>query len=374
MTNFTQTLAHPASIEDDPPEPCRTLFPLLQSCVYLDTGSAGVSFVGQGEAAASFYDVAKSQGYLGRELWQAKAAEVRQQLSSWMGVETQEIEFFSGTTDALNMVGHSIEWRHGDEIVMADDEFPSVQLAWQAAEKAGATIRKLAISSESERENILAAAVSPRTRMLVVSHVHSMTGTKLDLDRLGQLCRHHGALFVVDGIHAFGAVPPQLAHVDAYMAGVFKWMLAGFGLSVCVFRQRLRSQLQPAFRGYLNQPPTRDMQFAHVNYPGLYAFDASLKLLGGTIGWAHVFARTTALVDWLAEDLQRGGVRLAAPANARAGIASFRVPDSELAKKRLNENGMYAAARGKYLRASPFFYNSREDIRRFADFILRECL
>ena len=85
------------------------------------------------------------------------------------------------------------------------------------------------IPREAERQDALAAAVTGRTRVLVVSHVHSITGTCLDLDRLGQVCRGHDALFVVDGIHALGAVPVSLTHVDAYMAGVFKWMLAGFG-------------------------------------------------------------------------------------------------------------------------------------------------
>lgn len=351
----------------------RTHFPFLDQCTYLDTGSAGVSFPAQATAAASFYSDAKASGYLGKEVWQAKAAGVRARLAQHLDVAADEIEFFSGTTDALNIVGHSIPWQQGDEIVVAEDEFPSVRLAWQAATDAGAQIRVVKVARETEREDAIAAAVNDRTRLLVVSHVHSMTGTCLDLDRLGKVCHAHDALFVVDGIHALGATPASLGHVDAYMAGVFKWMLAGFGLSVCVLRPRIRSQLRPAFRGYLNQPPENAIQFAHVNYPGLYVLDASMNLLGDEIGWSVVHGRTAELVEQLSRRLAAGGIELAAPAGSRAGIASFAVPDPEAARTALAARKIHVAARGRYLRASPFFYNSDEDIARLADAVLEEC-
>lgn len=357
--------------KDDMSEMHREMFPVLNDCVYLDTGTCGISAPVHEKAAAAFYAEGKSKGAIGRDIWQNKAAEVRTKLADWMSVSASEIDFFSGTTDALNIIGHSIQWRASDEIVMADDEFPSVQVAWQAAEKAGATIRRISISSEAERQRQLADALTPRTRMLVVSHVHSMAGTRLDLDALGRLCRANGTLFVVDGIHAFGAVPPTLDQVDIYMAGVFKWMLAGFGLSVCVVREAVRSELAPAFRGYLNQPPEQGLQFAHINYPGVYVLDATLDLFGKTIGWENVHRRTASLVQWLADDLAEGGIEVATPEGARAGIASFPLPDPERTLARLNADRMYAAARGPYLRASPFFYNSRDDIRQFAEAVLR---
>src|SRR5690606_20032816 len=193
--------------------------------------------------------------------------------------------------DALNIIGHSVRWRAGDEIVIAADEFPSVRLAWQPAVDAGAILRLLPISDEATREETLLAAVSDKTRMLVVSHVHSMAGTCLDLDRLGRHCRANNTLFVVDGIHAMGATPTRLNNVDAYVSGVFKWMLAGFGLSVCVLNAQIRHEMRPAFRGYLNQLPDDGVRFAHVNYPALFVLEASLEFLGGRIGWQTVHER-----------------------------------------------------------------------------------
>lgn len=365
-------LTSPSHLSENPPAPCRELFPATSQCAYLDTGSAGLSFPGHAKGVAEFFE-AKSRGYVARGAWQAKAASVRASLADWLGTRPEEIDFFSGTTDALNIVGHSIDWRRGDEIVVASDEFPSVRLAWEGALRAGARVRQIAIASEAEREEALLAALTSRTRVLVAAHVHSIAGTKLDLDRLGTACRKRDILFVVDGIHALGATPVSLTQVDVYVSGVFKWLLAGFGVAVCVVRDRARARMRPAFRGYLNQVPEDGLQFAHVNYPGLYALDASLELMGRTLGWDVVQTRTDRLVSWLAEDLRAGGIEIAAPEGSRAGIASIPLADAEAARLSLAEQHIFAAARGPYLRVTPFFYNSREDVHRLARHVLVHC-
>jgi len=364
MNDLTMT------ITDDPPASCREIFPLLRECVYFDTGSAGLTFGAQARAAAQFYED-KARGYARRELWLAKGAVVRSRIASWLDVPGEEIEFFSGTTDALNIVAHSLTWRTGDEIVVANDEFASVRLAWQVAEQSGARICQVQVPSEREREASLLNALSARTRVLVVAHVHSATGTRLDLQRLGKACRERDCLLVVDGIHALGATPVSLDLVDVYVSGVFKWMLSGFGLAIAIVRDRARREMTPAFLGYLNQPPAQSLQFAHVNYPGLYALEASLDLLGETFGWQLVHTRTATLVQWLADELRKGGIEVAAPQGARAGIASFRVTNSERLRAQLADGNIYAAAKGDYLRASPFFYNSRNEVSRFAESVLR---
>lgn len=359
-------MSHPTDIPEAPPNPCRDLFPFLNGCAYLDTGSAGVSFVGMGDAAAEFYDDAKSLGYLGRERWQARAARARNNMAALLNVGTEEIEFRSGTTDALNQVALGLDWSQGDEVVFADDDFPSVRVAWQVAKRFGAVLRPISIPDEARRAEVLTEAISPRTKVVAASHVHSFTGTRLDLDLVGRACRAREVLFVVDGIHGLGATPVSLENVDVYASGVFKWLLAGFGVSVLVLRPTARLRMRPAFRGYMNEAEPDTFQFAHANYPGLYVLDASLNLLGGTFGWEAIHRRTAALVNWLAEDLLDLGIELAAPPGSRAGIVSFDVEDSASLHRALAARNIYVAPKGPRLRATPFFYNSREDVSRLA--------
>lgn len=358
------SLAASSPVSDDPPAICAKLFPGLRECVYLDTGSAGLAPAGMGAAAARFYDTAKVLGYRGRGIWQETAARVRSDLSGMLAVDAAEIEFLSGTTDALNLVAHSVPWRAGDEVVFADDDFPSVRLAWLAAERSGAVLKPVRVPSEAERADALIAAITPRTRLVATAHVQSASGTRVDLDRIGQACHAQDALFVVDGIHSLGATPVSLDHVDVFAAGVFKWMLAGFGLSVCVIRPRARALLRPAFRGYLNPGADDGFQFAHINYPGLFALEASIEVMGG-LSWEFIHRRTAALVGWLADDLRGIGIELAAPEGARAGLACLPVTDSAHVSEALAAQSIHVAPKGALLRATPFFYNSREDVARF---------
>jgi selenocysteine lyase/cysteine desulfurase len=348
-------------------EAIRLRFPLLETCTYLDTASAGISFAGQGEAAASFYDDAKSLGYNGREIWREKAAAVRRSLGAWLRCAPGEVEFFGNTTEALNLVAHGIDWGSGDEIVLAADEFPSVMLCWQVAERAGAVLLKVPVMREAEREERLLAALTPKTRVLAVSQVHSSTGTALDLRRLGAVCRERDVLLVVDGIQALGAVPIDVADVDVYCSAVFKFLLSGFGLAICAIGERARAVLRPAFRGYANPPPGTGLQYAHVNYPGLYALDAALGFLGREVAWDRVYRQTETLMARLASGLAAIDVELAAPAGARAAIASFAVPNAEALCQRLAERRIFVAVRSGLVRVSPFFYNTPDEIDRFVE-------
>lgn len=347
------------------------MFPMLKTETYLDTGTAGLSTSVHAAAASLFYSEGKWQGALGRECWQDTAQRLKEKLAIWLSVSPSEIDFFSGTSDSLNRVAQAIQWSEGDEIVFASDEFPSVRVAWQTAADRGAVLRSVDVPSEDTREDTIIAALTDRTRVLTVAHVHSIAGTCLNLERIGKACRDNGTLFVVDGIHGMGAVTPQLRYVDAYMAGTFKWMLAGFGISVCFVRQSLRDQMSPSFRGYLNEAPSDALQFAHINYPGAYTLEASFDLFNDTLGWDLVQGRMHDIVAHLDECLSVIGLTVVSPKRSRAGLASFEVPDAEALRLSLFEQNIHVAARGKYLRATPYFYNSEEDVEKLADHVGR---
>lgn len=249
----------------------RADFPYLDECVYLNTAAAGVSWKGQGAAAARFHDDVKHQGFNGMARWCEPADNARTSVARLLGVRTDDIPFVSSTTEGLNLTVSAIRWRPGDEIVVADDEFPSVLLACDGAERQGVIVRRVRISSERMREEALMNALTPATRMLAASHVHWATGTRLDLAAVASACGVKGALLIVDGVQALGAVPPDLGDADVYCASVFKWLLSGFGLAILVVRDRARTELTPAVRGHNNPPPSTELQYSHINYPGLFA-------------------------------------------------------------------------------------------------------
>lgn len=265
----------------------RESFPHLRERVYLDTASAGLSWRGQGQAVARFYDDVKSRGYDGRPEWWVLAGRVRERCARWLGVNVEDVTFVSNTTEGLNLAAHSLQLRAGDRIVLAADEFPSVARIWETAIRAGAEVVPVQIESESQRQDNLLKALDERARVLAVSQTHSSTGTTLDLDVLAKHCAAQGTLLMVDGIQALGAVPTNLAHVDVYASSFFKWMLSGFGIGILVTSPRARDAMKPQFQGYANMNDARQLQYAHVNIPALYGLDATLDLFE-SLGWAAV--------------------------------------------------------------------------------------
>lgn len=341
-------------------------FPYLSERCYLNTAAAGISWKGQGDAAARFYDVAKSRGINGRDDWQKQASEAVDRLRGLLGGFTGYIDYFSNTTEVLNLVSHSMAFGPGDQIVLAADEFPSVVHAWDHAIARGVRAVRVPIETEGSRTATLCAAISERTRVVAVSHVHWSTGTVVDLRALANRCRQFDALLVVDGIQALGAMPVNIEDVDVYCGAVFKWLLSGFGLSVAAISKRALSRFSPSFVGYANEPPASGLRYAHLNYPAVYVLNATLGHLGD-YGWSEIYQQVARNGQRLADGVAALGYSVKAPADQRAGIVSFATADAELLRDVLARRGIDVEARFGLLRCSPHFYNTNEDVDTLLD-------
>jgi len=344
----------------------REPFPYLRQRVYLDTAAAGLTWQGHGAAVAHFYDQVKNRGIDARPEWWAMIQRVRERLAGLLGVTAADLCFVSNTTEGLNLAAQSLQFRPGDRLVMAADEFPSVARIWRAAERAGAEIQRIGIPAESGREAALLAAVDARTRLLVVSQVHSSTGTTLDLGRLGRHCSERGALLMVDGMQALGAVPIELSQVDIYASSFFKWMLSGFGVGVLVTSARARDAMAPAYQGYANMDDAHQLQYAHVNIPAMYGLDASLDFFE-RIGWQRVHQQVRDLGRHLVEGAAARGLELVTPPSMHAGIFVVRCRDGEATRQALSARNISVSARGAGVRISPHFYNQPEEIDQCLD-------
>ncbi len=347
-------------------ERAREDFPYLEGRVYLNSAGAGLAWRGQTEAAGRYYDGVASMGADGRLIWQEQGTRTRNRLARFLGVPVGDVNFFRNTSEVINLVANSVNWQEGDEVVVASDDFPSVQWPWVKAEERGGEVIRVEPMAEDLREQRLLDALTSKTRVLAVTHVHTLTGTRLDLTRLGRACREVGALLVVDGIQSLGAIAVDLTYVDVYASAVFKWMLSGFGTGIGVFRDRARSELVPAYRGYRNVPPSATFEYADPNYPGLYVLDATMEYLE-QIGWAVIYERVDRLTGEVEKAVAGAGLTPLAPAGSRAGIVSVRVDDPSGCVERLRGNDVHVAERFGVVRMSPHFYNTDEDIDRFAD-------
>lgn len=341
----------------------RELFPYLEEVVYLDTAAAGISWQGQGAAAARFYDEHKSRGYTGSVEWRAELARTRGLLSQLLRVAPDQISFVASTTEALNLVAHGVRLGPGDQVVLCEDEFPSILLAWSPAALRQAELVRVPIRQETTRTDELIERISERTRVVCVSHVHWCTGTRVDLDRIAAAAHRVGARLVVDGAHATGAIEVNASEADIYTGPVFKWLLSGFGLAYVITKASFAPELEPTFRGYHNEA-SRNLQYGHANYPVMYALSATLDLLGG-LGWPWIHSRVSCLTGLLHEGLVQAGWSVVTPKQQRAGIVSLLSDNPLEVVASLARQGVAIAERSGFLRVSPHFYNTEADIQRF---------
>jgi cysteine desulfurase / selenocysteine lyase len=351
-------------------ERVRRDFPFLNETIYLNTAAAGISWSGQGAAAAQFYDRMLSRGYDGREEWRAIASRVQVRLAKLMHVEPESIGFVGSTTEALNLIAHAITVKGGERVVFAEDEFPSLRMALGVLGSKGADLRTVRIDAEARRTDRLCESVEGAS-IVGVSHVHWCTGSRVDLKRLAERCHEAGAWLIVDGIQALGAMPVDARRSDVYAGSVFKWLLSGFGLGILVVGGSLRASLNPAFRGYFNLPPSADLRYGHINYPGLCALDATLAYLDG-LGWDNIFVRTAHLSERLIARLAACGIEVVTPRDQMAAIVSFRARDAEALVARLHEKNVRVEAREGLVRVSPFFYNTEGEIYHFCELLAAE--
>lgn len=346
----------------------RSDFPYLAERTYLNTAAVGLTPSTTVRRSIALYEDALSRGMDAREVWLQKTDDLRGRLAAHLNVAKSEVSFAASTTSGLNAVSLSLDLAPDDHVLLLADDFISVRLAWDHVRETGGRVIELSPNAGQDRTRSLIEAMTPQTRIVAVSHVDPASGWMVDLDLLGAACELNDSLLIVDGVQALGAVPVDLSHVDVYVASCFKWLLSGFGIAVVVVGERATQMLKPRIRGYRNPAPSRELEFAHTNYAGVYALDSSLNYLH-TIGFDRVYSAVRDLSAALWVGLVDLGYMPAAPLETRAGIVTMPTDQAERLVTELADRGVSAAGTVLGVRFSPHFYNSVHDIERALEIV-----
>jgi selenocysteine lyase/cysteine desulfurase len=308
--------------------------------------------------------------------WMKVEQRLRERLA-WVlnAPSTDDIALVKNTSEALSFVAFGLDWKAGDNVVISDEEFPSNRVVWEALKPQGVEVIQVSLQG-ADPEGALLAACGPRTRLLSISSVQFATGTRVDIERLGQGLKQRGVLFCVDAIQHIGALPfdVQASQCDFAMADGHKWMCSPEGLGVFYCRAELRPQLQLHEFGWHMlehsgdyqrdqwQPAASAQRFecGSPNTLGVMALDASLSLLE-EVGIDQIGKAVTDRVMWLEEGLSTiDGVRLHSTRTAerRSGILTFSVDHIPTADvwQQLMRNQVVCLPRGPGIRFSPHFY------------------
>ena len=316
---------------------------------------------------------------------------VRQQLADFLGVRPEHLAWTSNTSQAMQRVLRSVDWRAGDEIVVSSAEHVSTQDACRALQRhRGVVIRTFpAEAGDDALLSGLEAALRGRARLVCLSHVSTLDGRKLPAREAARLARSQGVPLMLDGAQALGQFPVEIPALDCdyYIASGHKWLLGPLGVGFLWVSPDRLDRFRPDFipdastwlkPGDPRPPVTAALrtELGTHNYALRIGLGRALEIMEA-LGPGRIERYVQELVQLLFNELEtRPGIRIVTP--TKPGLASGLVA---LELKEVGETGLRRlidALLGqgivvKYqperpaLRVSIAAFNTREEILRLLD-------
>ncbi len=337
------------------------------------------------EAAAGLLVRRNRAGGFGEEEFGPILRRARQASARLLNVEESEIALVPNTSFGVNLGAALVDAGPPGRILVSQGEFPANVLPWKALEPRGFEVDLVATDEKGlpVEERLIAALDGDDVRVLTVSAVQFATGFRLDLERLGRVCRERNVLFCVDAIQALGAgaLNARECHIDVLACGGQKWLCSPWGSGFAYVRKELQEGFAPPIVGWLSVRGAGRLQ-ATPHYELDWLGDAR-KFEIGTLGLQdylglarsieiflemgldavrqHILMLQAPLLEWIES---RSDVRLVTPLDARrrAGILSFIPADLDRAVAALQAHGVIFSVRGGVIRFSPHYYNTLDEI------------
>jgi selenocysteine lyase/cysteine desulfurase len=324
-------------------------------------------------------------------------ADMRMAAGSYLDTSPDQICFTDSTTMGLGLLYNGLRLAPGDQVLTTEHDFYSTHEALRfRAARDGVTVRRVrlyadpATASADEIVGNLIAALTPATRVVALTWVHSSTGVRLPIrviaDKLATLRQQQRPLLCVDGVHGFGAVDagPKELGCDFLVSGCHKWLFGPRGTGLIWGRKEGWAKVNPvippfdggsigAWLGFAGATPASPS----ATPGGYHAFEHQWALAEAfdfhkTLGRARIAGRIQQLADALKAGLAGiSGVKVMTPRSPElsAGVVCCAIdsmtPDK--AVQALREQKVYASATPyapSYLRFGTSIVTSAADVER----------
>jgi selenocysteine lyase/cysteine desulfurase len=356
---------------------------------YLDAGTQGPLPLAASRAGREALALKERPWKITRTTQLGVVAEVRALAARLFACREEAVALVTGAGQVVNAVARGLELQEGDEIVLARGELPANDLPWRWLARRGIRIR---IAEPDHPTGAVSAArlaseVGPRTRAIAFSHVSHLHGGRIDPAPVVDAARRVGALTVVDGSQAAGALPLDFgaSGIDVYAVSAHQFLLGpqccGLGLFSAAALERLGvvdvnwwamkgsddSNRLPG--AALDLKPGAQRYDAHepASFNNLGPLAESLRLLLEATP-AQVQAAARAVNDRILAGLPRE-LEPASPLDGDRRshllcLAGDSAAATHAAHARLAEGKVVTALRGNRIRVSPHLYNVDSDADR----------
>jgi selenocysteine lyase/cysteine desulfurase len=371
-------------------------FPVAKKRIFLGHGGVTALPACVAEAMKSYINSSsEDQQEFGGVL--KEVAHTRADSADLLGVSAEEIALLGPTSLGLSLFANGIDWKSGDEVVVYGDDYPANVYPWLNLQSRGVAIKWLKTESLGKITlESVEAVLTPATRLVALASCHFQTGWRIDISAISTLLRKRGILFSLDAIQTLGAFPTPAREVDFLSADAHKWLLGPLAAGIVYVAKEHFETCRPTLLGSWNiKSPDflaqRTIEFEEggrryepgvLNVAGIYGMRASINLIRKQ-GIPSISALILERRDRLEAGLEGLGFEFLSPRShepLRSGILTTRYPAKDPAEliTILEQSSISASYRktrdhGFWLRFSPHFYNTIEEIDRVLD-VLSEAI
>lgn len=176
----------------------------------------------------------------------------RQKLGDYIHAPASDIVFIPNATYGVNIIARSLLFQPGDEILTTNHEYGACNFIWDfVCRKTGAIYRQQTISlpaaSTKKIVEQLWSGVTPRTKVIFISHITSPTSMTMPIEIICQRAREEGIITIIDGAHAPGQIDLNLSNIgaDFYTGNCHKWMLSPKGAGFIYAQPDVQNLIDP---------------------------------------------------------------------------------------------------------------------------------
>ncbi len=365
----------------------REQFPVLANLTYLNHAAVAPLCKPAADAMRWNANDCETWGSFHYDRWMKCYDDFRAQCARLIHADPGEIAIVKNTSEGIATVQMGLNWKTGDAVVAFREEFPANYFPWQRLEAKGVEIRWLSIYDSLDKID----AAAKGARLLAISYVNYLSGYRVDLEAIGEICSRHNVFYFVDAIQGLGVYPIDVrkARIHALAADGHKWLLGPEGCGVLYIQQDQQDSIEPVEFGWTNVAgyndyASRDMalrtdagryECGTLNTVGCFGLEASMRFLNDIEEKfpGALAKRITMLADRLADGARNKGYELMIErqATTSAGIVSFRKEgiDSRMTVAKLRQNMITSAPRQGWIRVSPHFYLETAEVDRAIDLL-----
>jgi selenocysteine lyase/cysteine desulfurase len=307
----------------------------------------------------------------------------KERLAKLLGCSGEELIITRNTTESLDTIISGIDWKAGDEAIMAEQDYGSMlDMFKQQANRFGMVNKLISLplnpQNDDEIIKLYENAITSKTKLIMICHMINITGQILPVKKICDMAHSKGVEVMVDGAHAVSHIDFKISELncDYYGSSLHKWLGVPLGVGILYVKKEKIKQIWPLFGEY----GFKEDEIRKLNHTGTFSVASDVAInhaidYNNAMGIKRKEDRLRFLQNyWTSRIKEIKNIQLNTPTDPQrsCGIANVGIKDlkpSELAKILLQKYKIWTVAIDTSnvhgVRITPHVYTTTNELDKF---------